>query len=286
MHAVHRLYLYRKSLSTTTYRARGQRVQRCEFCRLAEKYCICQYRPLTNAQSKIHRQSNAGFLLLMYDTEILKPSNTGKLIADLIPDTFAFLWSRTEKNAALQTVLDDPTWQPFVVFPEEYVDIQDSSHIISTVDTLPQRDIFNQHIKCVSGKRPLFIMLDGSWREAKKMFRKSPYLNSFPVVSFKPEPHEESSLIGENSSEDISNPLSENNSRYHIRKTDIEYQYSTAEVAARVLAMYGEETNAKLLDLWFDVFSYQYQKSVCQTNKGNANALDAFIQFSKEIDNC
>lgn len=27
---------------------------------------------------------------MMYDTEVMKPSNTGKLIADVLPDTLAF----------------------------------------------------------------------------------------------------------------------------------------------------------------------------------------------------
>jgi DTW domain-containing protein YfiP len=34
-----------------------------------------------------------------------------------------------------------------------------------------------------SGKPPLFIMLDGTWTEARKMFRKSPYLDALPVIS-------------------------------------------------------------------------------------------------------
>jgi DTW domain-containing protein YfiP len=108
----------------------------------------------------------------MYDTEVLKPSNTGKLIADVIPDTFAFLWSRTTKNDELLALLNDEKWQPFVVFPQEYAD--------------SQRQVFTQKVVCTQGKRPLFVMLDGSWREAKKMFRKSPYLDKYPMVSFDP----------------------------------------------------------------------------------------------------
>jgi len=188
----------------------------------------------------------------MYDTEVLKPSNTGRLIADLIPDTFAFLWSRTESNPELLAVLNDPQWQPFIVFPEQYVD--DAA-----------REVVTDEVKCHLGKRPLFIMLDGSWREARKIFRKSPYLSTFPVVSFTPD-----KIAG-----------SEINSRYQLRIASSENQLATAEVAARVLAMTGEFKNAKLLDLWFDVFSYQYQKSVCQTNKGNPRAIENLREFLK-----
>ena len=242
MHSVHQLYQYRKSLSTTEFRARGQRVKRCEQCRLSVDYCICQHVPETT--------SNAGFVLLMYDTEVLKPSNTGRLIADLIEDTYAFLWSRTEPNQELLELLKQDQWQPFVVFPEQYADAD--------------RKVYKGKIKCQPGKRPLFIMLDGSWREAKKMFRKSPYLAGLPMVSFDP-----ASLNGETS-------------RYQIRNSALDNQLATAEVAARILSLAGEGENAQLLDLWFDVFSYQYQKSVCQTNKGNPKAMENLQTFLKK----
>ena len=263
MHAVHRLHQFRKSLSTTTYKARGQRVKRCELCRLAKEYCICAMAPEKNSIN-----TNAGFLLLMYDTEVLKPSNTGKLIADLIPDTFAFLWSRTTKNDELQAVLDDKKWQPFVVFPKEYAD--------------ESRIIHSRKVICETGKRPLFIMLDGSWREAKKMFRKSPYLDKFPLLSFDPKEflQDEINIEAILSSQEKFSPVGKD-SRYTVRKTALEHQFSTAEVAARVLDMSGEKDNGHLLDLWFDVFNYQYQKSVCQRNKGNVNALENYHKFIK-----
>lgn len=65
-------------------------------------------------------QTDSAFLLLMYDDEILKPSNTGRLIADIIPDTFAFIWSRTDPNREMLALLKDPQWFPIVIFPEEY----------------------------------------------------------------------------------------------------------------------------------------------------------------------
>ncbi|WP_077338746.1 tRNA-uridine aminocarboxypropyltransferase [Pseudocolwellia agarivorans] len=241
MNAVHRLYEHRKSISTTVYNSRGWKVKRCEKCRIGLTHCICKLTPKMT--------SNAGFLLLMYDTEILKPSNTGKLIADVVPDTFAFLWSRTEENKALLAVLNDEQWQPFVVFPDQYAE--------------PEREVYNQTLVFKAGKRPLFIMLDGSWREAKKMFRKSPYLNSFPVVSFNPEMTDNKDMI----------------SRYQIRQASASNQFATAEVAARVLDMAGEGVNAEVLDLWFDVFNFQYRQSVCQENTGNPNAIEDYQKY-------
>lgn len=245
MNAVHKLYEHRKNLSTTVYSSRGWKVKRCEKCRIGLSHCICELTP--------RMKSDTGFLLLMYDTEILKPSNTGKLIADVVPDTFAFLWSRTEENKELLAVLNDEKWQPFVVFPEQYVE--------------GDRQVFNKDIEIEPGKRPLFIMLDGSWREAKKMFRKSPYLNQFPVVSFNPEVTSNKEMI----------------SRYQIRQATANNQFATAEVAARVLDMAGEVVNAEVLDLWFDVFNYQYRKSVCQQNTGNPNAVSDYQNYLNNL---
>jgi len=241
MHAVHRLFEYRKSLSTSQYKSRGHKLIRCGLCQLGKDHCVCSLRPTT--------ASNSAFLLLMYDTEVLKPSNTGKLIADLIPNTFAFLWSRTVENKELLQVLNDPQWQPFVIFPAEYAK--------------DEQKVFQEEIELDAGKKPLFILLDGSWREAKKMFRKSPYLNSFPILSIDPQQR-----IGEDYLP-----------KYQMRNSAKVNQMATAEVAAHVLSVAGEGYNAKLLDCWFDLYSYRYQKSVCQTNKGDATAQSRLEQL-------
>jgi DTW domain-containing protein YfiP len=47
----------------------------------------------------------------------MKPSNTGRLIADILPDTAAFQWSRTEPPQALLDLVASPDYQPMVVFP-------------------------------------------------------------------------------------------------------------------------------------------------------------------------
>lgn len=247
MHAVHRLFQYRQSLSTTTYKSRGQRVKRCEYCRLAKAYCVCALR--------VSLDSKVAFLLLMYDTEVLKPSNTGKLIADLIPDTHAFLWSRTAIDNDLIKVINDEKYQPYIVFPEEYVD-PDQRHRVC-----------EQLINKEQNKKPLFILLDGSWREAKKMFRKSPYLNNLPVLSINPQLLINADYV----------------SKYQIRSSSKINQLATAEVAAQVLAIANETENAKILDSWFEVYSYQYQKGVCQTNQGDPLAQARFEQLTAKL---
>ena len=154
MHAMHELYLHRKSLSTTEFRARGWKVIRCEICRLAQQNCICDLRTQANSQ--------CSFLLIMSDNEVLKPSNTGRLIADIIPDTHAFIWHRTEPNQALLDVLNDEKYQPFLIFPSEY------AHQDQVVHT-------EKPMVMATDKTPLFILIDSTWRQAKRIFRKSDY---------------------------------------------------------------------------------------------------------------
>ncbi|NRA59512.1 MAG: DTW domain-containing protein [Psychrobium sp.] len=232
MHAIQRLHQYRESISRRPFKGRGYKIERCENCRINQKFCICQHKPSC--------QSNAAFLLIMWDDEVLKPSNTGRLIADLIEDTHAFIWQRTEVDPNLLSVINDPKYQPFVVFPQEFAG--DSQVIHNHVPVL------------ADDKRPLFILLDGTWREAKKMFRKSPYLQGLPVLSMQ---------FDEDNTEQ----------RFRVRKAIADGQLATAEVAARVLHSFGEEHNGNILDLWFDVFSYHYQHGASHRYQGNDKAL-------------
>lgn len=158
--------------------------------------------------------------LLMHDTEPLKPTNTGWLIADIIDDTTAFGWQRTSVDEQLLALLEQPHWQPYIVFPGEFVEPQ---RVVTEVVREP-------------GKRPLFILLDATWTEARKMFRKSPYLDRFPVLSLQPEQL----------------------SRYRLRRSKRDDHFCTAEVAAMCLELAADQRAAEALDAYLDVFSAHY----------------------------
>ena len=207
------LYNHRLSQSTRPFLARGGNTNRCVKCMLLPRLCLCHLNKLV--------PSNSAFLLLMYDDEILKPSNTGRLISHVIDNTFAYIWSRTEPNKDMIALLSNPKFQPVIIFPDEYAH-QD-------------QPLFSKPIN-LNGKQPLFILFDGSWAQAKKMFRKSPYLNKFPLLSFSPETI----------------------SRYLVRKATKSNQLATAEVAARALDFMGESHSATTLDLVFEAFTENY----------------------------
>jgi DTW domain-containing protein YfiP len=211
-HAVARLREARLARRDKPFVARGSRAPRCPGCRVIFSHCLCALRPQV--------PTRAGMCLIMCDIEPLKPSNTGWLIADAVTDTVAFGWSRTEVDPALPVLLADSQWTPYLVFPGEFVE---ASRVVTEVAQ-------------VAGKRPLFVLLDATWPEARKMFRKSPYLDHLPVLSLQPEQL----------------------SRYRLRRSTREDHLCTSEVAALCLALAGEAHAGETLTTYLEVFSSHY----------------------------
>jgi DTW domain-containing protein len=215
-HAVALLRAARLARSAKPFLARGGSTRpRCEGCRLVASHCMCALRSPV--------PTRAGVCLLMADIEPLKPTNTGWLIADVVPDTFAFGWARTEVDPALLALLADPAWRPLVVFPGEYA--APGRAVVEDVEA-PEP----------TGRRPLFIMLDATWSEARKMFRKSPYLERLPVLSLRPDQV----------------------SSYVLRRSRRDDHFCTSEVAALCLALAGDLRAARTLEATLAVFTHHY----------------------------
>ena len=196
----------------------GFKHERCAGCRLLPSHCMCALRPSV--------PTRAGVCLLMADIETLKPSNTGWLIADVVADTFAFGWARTETDPALLALLSDPQWQPYVVFPRDYAAPERVVHAVA----LPESG------QGATAKRPLFILLDGTWSEARKMFRKSPWLDHLPVLSLNPDQV----------------------SQYQLRRSRRNDHFCTSEVAALCMNLAGERLAEQTLEAYLDVFTHHY----------------------------
>jgi DTW domain-containing protein len=226
-HAVSRLRTARLARSAKPFLARGgMKGPRCSGCRIAPSHCICALRPAV--------ATHAGVCLLMADIEALKPSNTGWLIADVVADTFAFGWARTETDPALLALLAEPQWQPYVVFPGEFVAAQRVVHTLLAASSDDSRSL--DMPPAPPARRPLFVLLDATWPEARKMFRKSPYLDHLPVLSLQPEQV----------------------SRYLLRRSRRDDHFCTSEVASLCLALAGEQQVAQVLEAYLDVFTHHY----------------------------
>lgn len=256
-HAVSRLRAARLARSAKPFLARGgPRGERCSGCRLVPSHCLCAVRPALPVQ--------AGMCLLMADIEPLKPSNTGWLVADVVPDTFAFGWARTEVDPALLALLADPQWQPVVVFPAEFVAPERVVTQVPPALAAPRAAAAeNRALPAPTGKRPLFVLLDGTWSEASKMCRKSPYLDRLPVLGLQPEQL----------------------SRYQLRRAAQGHHLCTAEVAALCLELAGEPHAARVLEAYLDLFTHHYLQAKNQlpveADGDAAKRLRALVQTPK-----
>lgn len=209
------LRLQELAQSTRAFRARGSKVIRCDDCLLPKPDCICHCKPQITCHS--------AFCFLVYKGEAYKPSNSGRLIADVAPDNHAFLWQRTVHDPTLLALLADPRYAPMVVFPHTYAQPERQLHSPLQLDAVQ------------NGKIPLFVMLEGTWPEAKKMF-KSPYLTALPVLGIQPQQA----------------------SRYLLRDAAMDYQLCTAEVGVEVLKLAQELEAAQALAEYFATFCQHY----------------------------
>ncbi|WP_065430388.1 tRNA-uridine aminocarboxypropyltransferase [Vibrio scophthalmi] len=243
IHAFHRLFLHRQAVATRVFNARGSKVVRCDYCQVATKYCVCAYQPDID--------TDVAVMLIVSESEVFKPSNTGRLILDAVKEGYVYQWNRTEPAPDMIALLQDENYQPFIVFPDEYVDVK-------------SRLIEQPAQQFCQGKKPLMILLDGSWREARKIFRKSTYLQHLPVLSIQPQ------VL----------------SQYMMRKSENEQHLSTAEVAVLVLEQLGEQQASKMLDEWFAVFRETYLLSKTRIKPDLTRpALKHYLAANPELDN-
>lgn len=201
------------------FKARGAFVTRCEGCNLPELNCLCPY--------QVKAESQVQVWLITHPLEHHKPTNTGRLIGDVLAPTRVFTWYRTTPDPELLDLLADERFAPFVVFPD---DQPDYAHRVVSIEAVRSAAVT---------RIPVLILLDGTWRQARRIFRKSPYLENLPVL-----------------------PLhTERLTRYRLRKPASPAHLCTAEVAAELLRQAGEGSAADILDDYFDVFNESYAAS-------------------------
>ncbi|MBW5800859.1 tRNA-uridine aminocarboxypropyltransferase [Halomonas elongata] len=202
------------------FKARGSFVVRCEACNLPSLNCLCPYR--------VRAESRTRVWLLTHPIEQYKPTNTGRLIRDVLPDTEVFTWYRTAPDERLLALLEDSRYAPFVVFPD---DQEGYAERVVGMDRVVERQ--------KTGRIPVFILLDGTWRQARRIFRRSPYLATLPVLPL----------------------VTDRQSRYRLRKAASSDHLCTAEVAAELLRQAGDTRAADVLDDYFEVFNDNYAAS-------------------------
>ena len=188
----------------------------CNECGLPLINCIC------NKSSKV--STKAKFWILSSEREFYRPSNTARLLRLINPDsTEIFLWERTKSPERLIKHISLEEYTPFVLFPTETEELENRKVEFKLTD-----------------KIPAFIILDGTWKEARKIFRKSDFLNDLPIVSIEPSYA----------------------SRYDLRRGAAEGNLCTIEAAIEILKMNGEIKPAQAIEDYYTLFLKSYKAGV------------------------
>ncbi len=201
--------------ATRPFLARGKDIKRCPRCFIKPDLCICEFRAETTCGCDV--------VLLLHHDEVFKPTNTGRLIADILPkQTHAVEWARTQCPAPLAALLKDPARYCVLVFPGG-----DPGNTLS-----PGQALELAH----SPKQTLtLILLDGTWRQACRMARLSNYLAPIPRLAI---------------------PRSVGG--YAVRQAHRQGQLSTAEAGASALELCGQTDAATRIRKYFQVFNLHY----------------------------
>ncbi|MCS7488045.1 hypothetical protein UA24_16680 [Marinomonas sp. BSi20414] len=204
-----------KTESIRPFIARGSRAIRCTHCLMTEFACFCHLRE--------NHSSPVEFILLFHRDEIHKPTNSGRLIADLFPDdTQAYLWSRTEPQQALLDHITSKQGNCTILFPNTETAREQHRPFRSVIPSNTNGET----------KHP-FIILDGTWKQASKMFHQSHWLKDIPHFEIN----------------------SEAQRSFLVRHSSHEMQFATAEVTAMLLDTLGHKDHGQQLLNYYKAFN-------------------------------
>lgn len=189
----------------------------CPHCGLSQINCICSVSEKTETQVQ--------FWILSSRREFYRPSNTARLMQVINPHaTEVFLWERNQEPEALVERLRSGEYDVYLLFPAETEALQARSA---------------EYRK--GGRRTAFILLDGTWSEARRILRKSAYLDALPIVSLE----------------------GASKSAFDLRKGAGLGEFCTIEAAMAVLRLCGEAEAAEVFRRGFRQFVEAYKASAC-----------------------
>ena len=132
---------------------RNNSASRCARCRMHSSLCVCPLIPTLQTRTRL--------VLVIHRAEDRKPTNTGKLATEALPNSEVVIRGRASKPQ------DDLSWaegtRPLFLFPHE--------------DAVPLGSI-------VLDDRPITLIVpDGNWRQAAKVRNRVAGLSAVPCVS-------------------------------------------------------------------------------------------------------
>lgn len=192
---------------------------RCPQCQLRYQ-CVCEWLP--NIEAPLH------IALLMHENELERETNTGQWLLKSLDSSSSHIWKRTAPCTELLAMIESEEFAPYLLFPSD--------------ESAPISEVKQQTL--TMDKTPLFIILDGTWQEAGKMLRKSPWLQSLPKVHLTPS----------------------RSSTYQLRRNQQQGHLCTLEVCCELLNSFDQGNSAEQLLRFFD----HYMKAFKADKSGHA----------------
>jgi len=169
----------------------------CPRCAYPQQSCVCYAINETGYQTQI--------VVLQHPSEVKHAKNTARLISLVAPETETIVGETPNDFGAVRgRLMSNPN--AVILFPTATSLALDESMDSIPIDTL--------------------IIIDGTWRKAKKIWLSNPWLHGMRVCHLK-------------------SPIS---SRYHIRSSREPDGLASIEAAASALSQLGERNTDALLD--------------------------------------
>ena len=134
---------------------RCRRLIRCQGCGLSDSLCLCSSLPQLAPRTRV--------IVLAHRIELTKSTNTGRLVARMLPER-----ARLEQSHCWEPAADVlPHAHSFVLFPSD--DAQPLEAVAAEVQTL--------------------IIPDGTWAQSRRMARRQAHCRDLPKVRLSDTPH-------------------------------------------------------------------------------------------------
>merc|ERR1712032_1311719 len=171
---------------------------RCDTCALKQSYCICRHLGKLAAEISATGVGNrVRFVVWMHVYERQRASNTGKLVEVLLPGSEVLLHNVEQDVARLRRLIAAADGRAFVLFPSpDAVSLTDflfgmakrgseTSRLLSAAAP----GITGDSMFGSGSPQPLLaVLVDGTWGQAKRMWR---YLPELPHVALSTRGHSE-----------------------------------------------------------------------------------------------
>lgn len=174
--------------------------------------CLCDQVPLLTSEVMLS--------LLTHENEYQRATNTGRWLVRALTNAQDFPWQRGHIPTGLLERLNDPRYYSLLMYPSE-----DSLALEEVLPVITQNH-----------QQPHFIILDGTWQEAKKIWRKSPWLNM-------PQVHLSGQYL----------------SNYQLRRNQQTGHLCTLEVGSELIKQTGAPAQATALTHFLTTFSHTLQ---------------------------